>query len=152
MEVIDTKNFGAIPYLPEAVLEFPAGLPGFEQVRRFLPVRLPETEPLIFLQSLDRPEICFITLPAKAVDPDYRLEMTDADAERIGFKRARRTAAAPEPLCLAIVSVKEAGPTANLLAPVVINPANNRAVQAIAPGSDYSWEHPLEPAEAPTCS
>ena len=152
MEVIETKNFGAIPFLPEAVLEFPAGLPGFEQVRRFLPVRLPETEPLIFLQSLDRPEVCFITLPAKAIDPEYQLEMTDADAECVGFKRGRRAGAGQEPLCLAIVTVKQGGPTANLLAPVVINPQNNRAVQAIAPGSDYSWEHPLEPAEASTCS
>ena len=42
-------------------------------------------------------------------------------------------------------------PTANLLAPVVINRASGRAVQAVRSDRVYSHKHPLLPQEAP-CS
>jgi flagellar assembly factor FliW len=51
-------------------------------------------------------------------------------------------------LCLAVLSIRETGPTANLLAPVVINPKACRAVQAVAEGGGYSHQHALEPLEA----
>jgi flagellar assembly factor FliW len=152
MSVIESSYFGKIPYQPESVLEFTAGLPGFEQARRFQPVRLQETGPLVFLQSLEDPGLCFVTLPAAVADPAYRLAMTEEDVERIGLPRGSDPAHEGNLLCLVVVTVKEGGPTANLLAPIVANLGNRLAVQAIAPGSDYSWEHVLLPAEAPVCS
>jgi flagellar assembly factor FliW len=55
-------------------------------------------------------------------------------------------------LCLTVLSIKETGPTANLLAPVVVNLANRRAVQAVALESDYSCQHGLFPLETAACS
>ena len=157
MPVTQTSQLGNLSYQPESVLEFPGGLPGFEERRRFLPLQIAESEPIVYLQSLEEPALCFITLPVLAVDPAYRLRMTPEDADAIGLPRSGRPEIGADVLCLAVVSVKESGPTANLLAPVVVNLANQRAVQAIAPGSDYSWEHPLLPAaestaEAAACS
>ena len=53
-----------------------------------------------------------------------------------------------EALALAILTVAEGGLTANLLAPVVVNLANRRAVQAIRPDGRHSHAHPLEAAAA----
>jgi flagellar assembly factor FliW len=55
-------------------------------------------------------------------------------------------------LCLAVLSMRESGPTANLLAPVVVDLISHRAVQAVAPESDYSYQHALFPREAAPCS
>jgi flagellar assembly factor FliW len=63
MPVLETNSFGPIPYEPDAVLEFPCGLPAFETRRRFVALRFPHSEPLVFLQSLEDPGLCFITLP-----------------------------------------------------------------------------------------
>jgi flagellar assembly factor FliW len=150
MPTFHTKNFGLIEYENASAFEFPRGVPGFEERRRFLPLTQESSAPLVYLQSLEDPGLCFITLPVLAVDPAYRLQMTDEDLECIGLPRGR----APkfgDVLCLTVVFVKEHGPTANLLAPIVINLANHRAVQAIAPNSHYSYEHALVPQEAAAC-
>ena len=49
----------------------------------------------------------------------------------------------PRLLCLAVLSIREEATTANLLAPVVVNLSTRLAVQAIAPGSRYSWRQPI---------
>jgi flagellar assembly factor FliW len=54
--------------------------------------------------------------------------------------------------CLAILTLPERGTTANLLAPVVINIKNMKAVQAIAPDCAYSHQHILRTVEAMACS
>jgi flagellar assembly factor FliW len=155
--VAASRDFGDLPYDPASVFTFPAGLPGFEQRRRFIPVHLPESEPLVFLQNLEDPALCFVTLPMAAVDRNYRLTMTEEDRESIGLPPSLGGAAGKHVLCLAVVSLRETGPTANLLAPVVINLRNRLAVQAIAPASNYSCQHPLlpdseAPAETASCS
>jgi flagellar assembly factor FliW len=153
MPSFDTRNFGTIAYEPGSVLFFPSGLPGFEQRRSFLPVQGKDTDPLVFLQSLDDPALCFVTLPVFTVDRDYRLEIADPDLETIGLAPGRRPRIGGEVLCLVIVSVHEAGPTANLLAPLVVNLENRLGVQAVASESEYSHQHSLLASqEAMVCS
>jgi len=152
MPVLETKNFGRIPCGPESELEFPCGLPGFEDRRRFVAVRFEESDPLIFLQSVEDPGLCFITLPVLAVDPQYHLRVSSEDLGHLGMPAARQPQIGKDVLCLAVLSIRESGPTANLLAPVVINLRNRKAVQAVAPESDYSHQHVLQPQEAAVCS
>ena len=143
-----TKYFGPAGFEESSVLEFPAGLPGFEEQRRFLPLRQPGHEPLVFLQSIETPDLCFVAMPANAVDPGYQLEVSEPDLELLGLDPAQQPAIGAEVLCLAILTIAESGVTANLLAPVVIHLKNSRAVQAIAPGLRYSHCHPVQTAEA----
>ena len=152
MPVLETQNFGRIPYRVESEIDFPAGLPGFEERRRFLAVQLPHTNPLVFLQSLEDPGLCFVTLPVLAVDPRYRLRLTAEDLERVGLSGSRQPRIGPDVICLAVLSIRAAGPTANLLAPVVVNVANLKAVQAVMTDSGYPHQHALLPQEAAVCS
>jgi flagellar assembly factor FliW len=152
MPVMQTKNFGTINYQPDSELEFPRGLPGFDGRRRFVAVRFVESDPLVYLQSLEDPGLCFITMPVLAVDPRYRLKLTNEDLGEIGLPGARQPKIGDDVFCLTVLSMRETGPTANLLAPIVINLKTRRAVQAIAPEGDYSHQHELMPEESATCS
>jgi flagellar assembly factor FliW len=153
MPLFESHNFGNIPYRPESLLSFPDGLPGFEERRSFLPVQGEDTDPLIFLQSLDDPSLCFVTLPALSIDPDYRLSIDDEDLEKLGLPPGRQPRIGKDVLCLVILSIREGGPTANMLAPVVINLRNCIAVQAVAVEGEYSHQHQLVvPEEAAVCS
>jgi len=152
MTLMETKNFGRISYEAQSALEFPCGLPGFEERRRFVAVRFPENDPLIYLQSLEDPDLCFITMPILAVDPNYRLKMNREDLGHLGLPAARQPRIGEDVLCVTVVAIRESGPTANLLAPIVINLQTRRAVQAIAPQSDYSHQHELTPEETAVCS
>ncbi len=152
MPLLETNNLGRVAYEPESTILFPEGLPGFEQSRKFVAVTLEDSAPLVFLQSLEDPGLCFITLPVLAVDPHYRLEVEGDDLHRLGFPGERQPRLGEDVLCLAILSIREGGPTANLLAPVVLNLRNRRAVQAVMAGSGYSHQHILICEEAPVCS
>lgn len=147
MERFQTRHFGDIEYRSDAVLEFPAGLPGFEREKRFLPIEHPSSKPIVFLQSLTRPGLCFITLPVRALEPSFSLALSPEDLDLLSLGQEARPEIGRDVLCLAIVSVAEGRPpTANLLAPLVVNLANRHGVQAVQTDSGYSHRHPVRPA------
>ncbi len=152
MPVFETKYFGTIEYEELAVIEFPRGLPGFEARRRFIATRLPASDPLLYLQSLEEPGLCFITAPVGAVAPGYQLEASAEDLAAVSLPSTRQPEVGREALCLIVLSMRETGPTANLLAPVIVNLANGKAVQAICQRPGYSHQHSLEIEEAAVCS
>lgn len=152
MPSVQTQYFGVISYEPDSTLEFPRGLPGFEERRLFVALQFPDTQPLVFLQSLEDPDLCFITLPVLAVDSRYHLGISKEDRDLLGLPLLQHLRIGGDVLCLAVIAVRETGPTANLLAPVVVNLQNRKAVQAVDPESGYSHQHALVPEEASVCS
>ena|SRR5271165_3353768 len=151
MPVTETTNFGTLSFPRESVFEFPRGLPGFEERRRFVPIQDPQTAPIIFLQNLEQPDLCFTTIPILVIDPRYRLKVVEQDLEALGFPVDFVPRIGDDVLCLAILSLRKTGSTANLLAPVVVNLRNYKAVQAVAAESRYSHQHLLFPPEAAIC-
>jgi flagellar assembly factor FliW len=152
MPVMQTKNFGTITYEPDSELEFPSGLPGFESRRRFVALRFAGSDPLVYLQSLEDSGLCFVAMPILSVDPRYRLKVSSEDLALLGLPLARQPRIGEDVFCLAVISLRETGPTANLLAPIVINLKTRKAVQAIAPESGYSHQFELMPEEVAACS
>jgi flagellar assembly factor FliW len=146
-----TKYFGTLNYDEGRVVEFPAGLPGFEAERRFLLLEDAARKAVIFLQSLRDPQLCFLTLPALAVDPGYRLRIPADDLRLLDFAPGCQPAIGNEVDCLVILSaIADGSLTANLLAPLVIRAANGRAVQAVRDDFAYGCRHPLG-RPSPSC-
>ena len=73
-------------------LEFPAGIPAFEQETAFVLLRPPETEPLVFLQSEKTAGLCFLAVPVERVVPDYELALSAEDRNSVGFAEKRPAA------------------------------------------------------------
>jgi flagellar assembly factor FliW len=152
MPAVKTKYFGKIPYETGSEIEFPAGLPAFEERRKFVLIQLPKTHPLLFLQSLEDPDVCFPVLRALAVDPHYRLRLAKEDLRRLDLPTSRQPRVGEDIECLAVVALRKDGATANLLAPVIVNLRKMQAVQAVG-GDSYSLQHPLRPPDkAGACS
>jgi flagellar assembly factor FliW len=144
MQSVDTKYFGTLPYREESVFDFPLGLPSFENEKRFVPIELPEHAPLLFLQSLNQPELCFLTFPILVVDGDYRLTMSCEDLAALELDPHRQPTLGSEVLVLALVSMHDGfSATANLMAPIVVNLKTRRALQAIREDATYSHQHPV---------
>jgi flagellar assembly factor FliW len=152
MPECETKYFGSVSYEASAAVEFAAGLPGFESCHRFLPIEEAARRPLIFLQSLEQPGLCFVTIPVAAIDPGYQLKMSPEDMAAAGV--APQPDRAAEIMCLAVMSLaNEGAPTVNLLAPIVVNPRTGRAVQSVRDDAVYSCRQPLAQApELASCS
>jgi flagellar assembly factor FliW len=160
MPLVETLRFGPLEYDATAAIEFPSGVPGFDGQRRFVLVEQAALAPLVFLQSLETPDLCFPAVPAGAIDSQYQLEVPREDLELLGMDPARQPVVGSEVLCLAIVAAEAGALTANLLAPVVINLSLRVGVQAVRSDARYSHRHPLgetqpgetQPGDTPECS
>lgn len=146
MPQAQTQQFGPVEYREEDAIEFPLGLPAFEQERKFLTIEREQTKPLVYLQSLGRADLCFIALPLLMVDPSYQLAVSAEDLRVLGLTDLLERGSQPEigrdVEALAIMSVTNSRPTANLLAPVLVrkSPAARKGLQSIRSDSRYSHE------------
>lgn len=129
--------------LENAIIEFPEGLPGFGDQRHFVLLRPPGLHPVLLLENISEKSASLAVVAVEAVDQTYKLTMTPEDRELLGLNTTPELA--KNVLCLAVIILAGQGkaPTCNLLAPIVINPANRRAKQIVQMESDYSIAHPL---------
>ncbi len=146
MPSAQTKYFGTLTYNQESVFEFPLGLPAFEDEKQFALIESAEHAPLVFLQSLVRPSLCFLAFPVLVVEHNYHLGICREDLEAVGLNPGRQPTLGSDALVLALVSLHDGfSPTANLMAPIVVNLKTRCGLQAIRQDSLYSHRHPLEP-------
>ena len=149
---IETARFGQVNVDENSIITFPDGVPGFEDKRRFAFVTHPSTNqdkssPFMWLQSLEDEKLAFLTAEPRHFFPGYapRIASMDLDALEIG----------EEPLgprlytMLTVPPGNPTGITANLLAPIAINPVAHIARQVIVSGDDYGLRHRLLPEESP---
>jgi flagellar assembly factor FliW len=150
MLLVQTRRFGHLNCEASSILTFSAGLPGFEDQTRFALVEPPNLTPVVFLQSLQRDELCFLAVPVDALVAEYELAVTGEDLERLGLDTLRQPSRGREVLCLALLCAARNAPiTANLSAPVVINLETRAAVQAVRADSCYSHRHLVAAESAP---
>ena len=137
--VIRSRWLGEIESDPHAELFFPAGLPGFENERRMLPVEIPSQRPLVYLQSLGDPEICFAALPVFVIDTHFRLHLSEDERAALELPEDGDPAIGVDVLCLALLASCGGEVRVNLNAPVVINLHNSRAIQCLYPGNTAAY-------------
>jgi flagellar assembly factor FliW len=144
MSLIETKYFGAIEHDEESAFHFPLGLPVFEGENSFVPIELPGSEPLVFLQSTSTRDLCFLAFPILVVSPDYHLGVAPEDLATLGLEGDGQPRIGQDVLVLSLLCVRDKFPvTANLMAPVVVNLRTREAVQAVRHDSVYSHEQPV---------
>jgi flagellar assembly factor FliW len=116
---------------------------GFPQHNRFGLARLDEAGAVCDLRSLDDPELRFVVVPPGLFFADYAPEISATTAEQLG---ARST---DDLLALVVVTLGEGleGATANLLAPVLLNPHERLAAQVVLDDTNLPLRAPLVPSD-----
>jgi len=142
MQSIETIRFGTVRFHENEVIEFPAGLPGFEQEHRFLLIEAAESMPLKFLQSISSAELSFVCAPLDLVAPRYDGTLSRPDRELLAVADAQIQTIPLEWLAILCFARPEE-PTANLLGPVVIRRDVGLGVQSIREDARYSARQPL---------
>lgn len=130
---IHSPWLGDVESDPQCELLFPCGLPGFEEHRRMVPIEIPAQRPLVYLQSLDRADVCFVALPVYVIDPAFRLGISDEERFILQFPEDCDPAIGTDVLCLALLKKSGHLVEANLNAAIVINLHNRRGVQCLPP-------------------
>lgn len=130
-------HFGAFELNAEDIVTFPTGLPGFENVRRFVILSAPAMAPLQCLQAVDSPSPSFLVIDPRLVLDGYRTRLNQSDLVRLGVTDDASL------VWLALVTVVTDGTYVNLRAPVVINPERMLGFQLVPSDSLYPLRHPL---------
>ncbi|HXT71070.1 MAG TPA: flagellar assembly protein FliW [Vicinamibacterales bacterium] len=123
--------------IPDGVITFAEGLPGFEKSRQFVVVASPSLEPFACLHGVEPAAPSFLVLDPRRVISDYTCSLEVADRARLNVASESRL------LWLALVTPTDDGATLNLRAPLVINPETMQGVQVVSADSPYSIAHPL---------
>ena len=137
--LIHTINFGDLEVPEEKVITFKEGIPGFPQVRRFTFLEFEDMKPFQYLQSLDDPPIALLVINPFLVDPGYQFQLTPQDMDDIRSTDPAGVAV----FAVATVPTNPEEATLNLMAPIVVNEAEQCGKQAILLESGYSVKHPL---------
>lgn len=140
---IETVRFGTVRFQENEVIEFPAGLPGFEQEHRFLLIEAAESVPLKFLQSVTTPQLSFVCAPLPLVSPRYDMVLPRQDCEALALAADCRAQASSLDWLVILCFARPEEPTANLLGPVVIRRDVGLGVQSIREDARYSARQPL---------
>ena len=140
MRKVNTVRFGEIEVDEEKILRFKEGIPAFEDEHEFLLIPYDKESPIIFMQSLQSPDLAFLVTSPFIFFPDYSFEIDDEITEDLEIK-SQDDLQIYSILTVPNGEVKKM--TANLMAPVVLNGKNMLAKQVVLDKSPYQTKHPL---------
>lgn len=136
---IQTSRFGEIEISPEDTLEFAEGLLGFGELRRFVLLDDPNDEIFAWLQSCENGEVAFPVLEPELFASQYAVELSKSDLESLKLDHVQ----AGRLLTIITIPADPTQMTANMKAPIVINPTNRLARQCILQDNSLQIREPI---------
>nr|WP_317360010.1 flagellar assembly protein FliW [uncultured Tyzzerella sp.] len=135
---LKTRFFGEIEIDEKKVIDFEEGLPGFENLRKFL-FMTDENEdaPFCWLQSIEDIDIVFTLFDIFKYMPNYNPSVEVETLEKLGHFKEEDLLI----YCIASIPKDVKNMTVNLKAPVIINVETNKAKQIICSNEEYSIKH-----------
>ncbi|MBE5926128.1 MAG: flagellar assembly protein FliW [Lachnospiraceae bacterium] len=137
---IYTKLFGEVTVDVNKVINFDAGLIGFENCKQYMLIHDSEKEEgkIVWLQSIDEPELALPVIDPLVIVPDYNPTVEDELLKHLGEGEEM-------PLVLTVITVPQdiTKMTVNLKAPIVINPTLLKGCQMIVEDEEYLVRQPI---------
>lgn len=127
---IDTYLFGKVDVSEQALIDFPNGMPGFEQCKRFALIHEAATSsPTSFtLQSIDDAQVAFQISDPTSYGFHYELQLSDEET-------AQLKVAAPTDIAVMLILFRredKSGPIeASVWAPLIINTVTRIGIQKV---------------------
>lgn len=137
--LIETARFGDFELNESKLIEFPSGLPGFEELNSFIILEINETKPLYWLQSTQNKHISLpVIIPFELLD-DYYIEIRENELEGLHIKDKN------DLLILNVVVVPNelAEMTANLAAPIIVNLKEGLGKQLLIDAAELPVKYPI---------
>jgi len=136
--MLKSTRFGNVELPDDAVVDFPSGLIGLSGRRYALLPHGPDGV-FVWLHSMDDPDLALPVTRPWGFFPDYEVELSDSEAERIGVSDP-----AEAEVYVTVRAAEEAENfSANLRAPIII--ADGRGFQVINEADDAPVRAPLFP-------
>lgn len=136
---LDTKYHGVKEFEEKDIINFNKGIPGFEDLKKFILFKVEDNEVFSILHSVEDDSVGLVVVSPFYLIKDYELRL---DEEKINELKIDN----PEDVLVlntVTLSQKIENITVNLKAPIIINIKNNLGEQIILDNSKYVIKHPL---------
>ena len=138
---IQSTRFGTLAVDDERVIEFPNGLLGFPEHKRFALIQTGEENYFFWLQSVDEPNLAFVVADPAIFFKGYEVPLRDETRQelRLGDEEGA------ERVLQVFVICNKVGEwlTGNLLGPLVVNAGNRLAQQVVLTEKKWTTRQPL---------
>lgn len=137
---INTTKFGEIEVNRDSIFNFIAPIIGFKELKEYTLVDYKPDSPFKWLQSMEDMDLAFPITLCSFFGIDYQFDIPDEEANQLEI-----TSADDIFVCniANIPSSNPQGATINMLAPIVINIVNKKAMQIILKNTDFEVRHKL---------
>lgn len=134
---LKTTRFGEIDISEEEILNFPEGILGFEEVRKYVLIPMEEGNPLMWMQSVDEPSLAFVVISPFEFRPNYSINLSDKDVQFLDLKEPQDA----EIFAIVVIPEDSSRMTANLQGPIVINKSEKVGKQIISGNPKHKIRH-----------
>lgn len=115
--IIETDKFGSFDTKDSKIIEFPLGIPGFEDLQKFIILEISETKPIYWLQSTENRSIALPVIISFEIIDDYNIDIRENELDDL------RVESENDLLIMNVVVIPQdvKKMTVNLAAPIIIN-------------------------------
>ena len=136
----NTEKFGEIEVDKDLIFEFVAPIIGFNDLKKYTIIDYKPESPFKWLQSLEDMSLAFPVTLCSFFGIDYQFDIPDEEADLLGIKSA------DDVFVCNIANIPASNPkdvTINMLAPIIMNTANKKAMQTILKNKEFQVRYKL---------
>ena len=137
---LNTAKFGELEISKDVVFEFISPIIGFNDLKQYALVDHKPDSPFKWLQSLEDMELAFPITLCSFFGIDYQFDIPDDEAQKLEITSG------DDVFVCNIANIPSSNPqaaTINMLAPIVINIVNKKAMQLILKNTEFEVRHRL---------
>ena len=136
--ILQTSTFGELDVQDEKIIIFKDGIPGFEELKKYVIIILEQTKPFMWIQAVDE-DISLPVLSPFDIDNSYSPVIDDATLEVLDIQNEKELLV----LVVTVIPQEITKMTANMAAPILINTRTGYGRQVLAEGNDYQIRQPI---------
>ncbi|RHW65658.1 flagellar assembly protein FliW [Clostridium botulinum] len=141
---LNTKYHGCIEYEEKDVIYFEKGIPGFQELKKFIIFPVEDNDVFSVFHSIEKEDMGIIVTSPFNIEKDYEIQLEEEQRKKIELQNEK------DALVLNTVTLNPDIDkiTVNLRAPIIINIKEKIGEQIIINSDKYSVKHPLFKEEA----
>lgn len=137
--IIETSRFGQVSIEDSDIVQFPEGLFGFTELRKFVFLDDPTDEIFVWLQSCEAPGVAFPVLEPQMFMDAYEIRLAKTDLDFLKASSAKDV----KTFCIVTIPDEPTQMTANLKAPLAVAVGPRIGRQCVLQENHYAIREPI---------